>query len=160
MPETRLDRALFGAGLVAIALLALAIAHSWDRQHSVAAPPAPTTQARRVPTTPIQTRAAAETTASTPTTTDATSAAPISLTLTAARGSSWLQVRKGSPTGAILYAGLLTSGSAKSYRAPTLYVRFGQAGNIDASIDRHTRRLRVGTYTARFDSAGYTWVHS
>jgi hypothetical protein len=82
------------------------------------------------------------------------------LTLSASQGGSWIEVRERSPTGTIIYAGALTSGSVKSFRAATLYVRFGQAGNIEASVDGQTKRLKPGTYTARFDSAGYAYYHS
>jgi hypothetical protein len=180
MPKSRLERALFGFGLVAIAVLALVVALSWNRQYDVAltpttvttaagrAPAAPVAPATKVappatatsPTTETDTLPSAATTTPTKETITQTTSAPVTLTLTAARGDSWIEVRDGSDAGTILYAGVLTNGTAKAFQAAKLYVRFGEAGNIDASVGGQNQRLKPGTYTARFDATGYTFAHS
>jgi hypothetical protein len=123
-----------------------------------------TTQAVNLPRASVPTTTAPvppETTTGAPTTTvRAEAPTRVTLTVTAARGDSWIEVRSGSATGAVVYGGTLPSGSAKTFRAPELFVRFGQAGNIDATIDGKRRRLPGGTYTARFNTQGYTFVHS
>lgn len=180
MPDGRLERAIFGFGLIAIVALALVVALSWKRQYEVVrTPTTATTPAGRSPTAPAPATQVAPTlapatsttiettTPSSPPTTTPTNAtitqatAPITLILTAVRGASWIEVRDGSDAGTILYTGTLTTGTAKTFHAAaTLYVRFGTAGSINASVDGHARRLKPGTYTARFDSTGYAFAHS
>ena len=165
MPETRVERVLFALGLVASALLALVIVLDWDRAHTAPRPRASrtTTQALSDPRASVPTTTAPappETTTVASTTPRAKAPTRVTLTVTAARGESWIEVRSGSATAAVVYGGTLPSGSAKTFRARELFVRFGQAGNVDATIDGKRRRLPGGTYTARFNPQGYAFVHS
>jgi uncharacterized protein DUF4115 len=177
MPETRVERAVFVLGLVAIGALALLVVYYWHKSH-VAAAPTPTTttvalsaQQPRVKTAPASrsattapattTRPGTATTATTlaPTTT----AAPItpgratSLVLTASRDT-WLEVRSGSSTGTLLYSGILASGASKTFRGVAIWTRFGSGGNLAARVDGRPLSLPPGTYNALFDSSGFQQV--
>lgn len=55
--------------------------------------------------------------------------------VTAARGTSWLQVRRGSNVGVVLYEGLLQSGDVLEFDERTLFMRIGAASAIDITQD-------------------------
>jgi hypothetical protein len=142
MPETRLERAVLVLGLLAIAVLAVVIARTWhnttaaviarSRHNTTAAPSAIT--AAVVATTPASTEA-------------------VQLALTASRAT-WIEVRAGSTTGAVLYTGTLPSGTTKTFRGATIWVRFGAASNLHAKLNGRPLQLPDGTYDAVFDTAG------
>jgi hypothetical protein len=124
---------------------------------------APTQTATATPTTtaaaPATTTSPLAATTTAPTTAATTSAAATTeLVLTASRGDSWLEVRSGSSTGTILYTGTLTAGSTKTFQAASIWVRFGAASNLDASLNGSTLALPLGTYSALFDSGGFQKV--
>jgi RodZ C-terminal domain len=158
MPETRVERALFVLGLVAIAVLVLLIVHFRHHSHGVAGaaattrPGAATTAAATTTdsTTSVRTR----TTTTTHATVTTPAAALVSLGLTA-RADTWLEVRSGSATGPILYGGTLAAGSHEHFRAASLWARFGAAGNVSARLDGKALRLPSGTYSATFDGHGF-----
>ena len=148
MPETRLERALFLLGLVAMAALAFAIARSWHRSAILAAPAA-TARVQRTATAPHRVAG--------PTGSEAASIAPeraVSLALTASRAT-WVEVRSRSATGAILYTGTLESGATKRFRDSIIWVRFGAASNLGAQLNGQRLRLPAGTYDALFDTTGF-----
>jgi cytoskeletal protein RodZ len=61
------------------------------------------------------------------------------LTLQATRGDCWLAVRKGSPSGPVVYQGVLRAGqTARFGLRKTLWLRLGAPWNLDASIGRRS----------------------
>ena len=48
---------------------------------------------------------------------------------------SWVQVRRGSAHGPVLYEGVLTDGKRLQFRGPRLWTRFGAAGNLAILAD-------------------------
>lgn len=168
MPETRLEKVLFTLGLVAIAALAVVVGYWYDQRGS-AAGQSTTSRTAAVtgttrPTGATVTRSVSPTTApatpagtTTETTTTATTseAAVVTLSLTAVRGDSWMEVRSESATGTVLYVGTLTAGTTKTFQAPALWARFGVAGNVDARLDGQPLQLPAGTYSALFSLSGF-----
>jgi RodZ C-terminal domain len=164
VPETRLERGVFILGVLAIAALGFVVAHLWHNTHGTASDRRTATLVTLTRTSPA-TRRTASTTATTaagPTTdvqatTAATGPAATLLTTGAvslvlrARVGTWLEVRSGSSTGSVLFSGTLPAASAKTFRAATLWVRFGAAGNLAAQVDGKAVRLPSGTYDATFD---------
>lgn len=76
-------------------------------------------------------------------------AARVDLRIAAHGTGSWLEIRRGSATGAILYSATLTDGQALHFRAPKLWGRFGAASNL--TITANARPVRVqGTYEKLF----------
>ena len=68
----------------------------------------------------------------------------------AAHGSgSWLEIRRGSATGPILYSATLTDGQTLHFRAPKLWGRFGAASNLTITANAHPVRIQ-GTYEKLF----------
>ena len=62
---------------------------------------------------------------------------------------SWLEIRRGSATGPILYSATLTDGQTLHFRAPKLWGRFGAASNL--TIIANARPVRIqGTYEKLF----------
>jgi hypothetical protein len=171
MPETRIERGLFVLGLLAIAALGFLVVHLWHhRQAAVAAAQptsvsgsprtsrvASTTRATRPATTSRRTESTKPKTTRVAKTTPEPSAGTVALRVTA-RSSTWLEVRSNSATGTVLYAGTLTTGSSKAFRARALWARFGAAGNLSARLDGKTFPLPSGTYDAAFDRHGFRRV--
>jgi Domain of unknown function (DUF4115) len=158
MPETRVERAIFVFGLLAMAVLAFAIARSW---HHTTAAPAVTRAASQAAsvrgrTAPGSTQAAAATGAAAQATILASTEA-VDLGLTASRAT-WIEVRAGSATGTVLYTGTLSSGTTKTFHYTAIWVRFGAASNIEAQLNDQPLRLPAGTYDAVFDTGGYHHV--
>ena len=152
MPETRLERAISVLGVLAMVVLALVVARSWHHTAAASAPTVVTNgQARTAPKTAP---AAASATGTVHATTTASTAA-IKLALTASRGATWIEVRAGSATGAVLYTGTLPSGTTKTFHETTIWVRFGAASNLAATLNSQPLRLPAGTYDAVFDTTGF-----
>ena len=62
---------------------------------------------------------------------------------------SWLEIRRGSATGPILYSATLTDGQTLHFRGPKLWGRFGAASNL--TITANARPVRIqGTYEKLF----------
>ena len=172
MPETRVERGLFVLGVLAIAALGFLVAHLWHHTHGVAAAPG-TTSLSTLPATSSGTGSAATktgvttTTRSTrsPTSTEATTAATGPTTAAPATGAvllrltakveTWIEVRSGSATGAVLYTGMLPAGSSKAFRSRSVWARFGSGGNLSARLDGKAIHLPSGTYDALFDGHGF-----
>jgi hypothetical protein len=62
---------------------------------------------------------------------------------------SWLEIRRGSATGRILYSATLTDGQTLHFRAPKLWGRFGAASNLTITANAHPVRIQ-GTYEKLF----------
>ena len=82
----------------------------------------------------------------------------VSLQLTAARAESWVEIRSGSAQGKVLFVGIMDDGSVQSFRAPSLYARFGQAGSLDARMNGAALRLPPGTYSTLITPRGLKGV--
>jgi hypothetical protein len=73
----------------------------------------------------------------------------VDLRIAAHGGGSWLEVRRGSATGAVLYSATLTDGQSLHFHAPRLWGRFGAASNL--TITANSRPLHLqGTYEKLF----------
>lgn len=59
----------------------------------------------------------------------------VRLVISANRGDCWLQVRRGSSTGKLLYDGFLYQGAREDFRGSRLWVRFGNAGNVNVTLN-------------------------
>jgi hypothetical protein len=59
----------------------------------------------------------------------------VRLRITATGGSSWLEIRRGSKLGPVLYAGELTDGSVRQFRGGRIWARFAAAGNLTITVD-------------------------
>lgn len=169
MPETRIEKALFALGVLAIAALGFLVARLWHHTHSVAtasttslSPPAPTTsETRQAKTTPATTetrptkRARTTTPANTgPLTSTTSTVGPLALLLTA-KTDTWLEIRDSTSTGPLLYNGTLAAGSTKHFHGRTFWARFGAAGNVLVRLGGKVIRMPSGTYDATFDGHGF-----
>jgi hypothetical protein len=67
------------------------------------------------------------------------------LKLLATRGRCWVEVRKVSSSGAVLFTGILETGKTKKFHGKTLWVRLGAPETIDAFVDDRLRDLPGGT---------------
>jgi cytoskeleton protein RodZ len=57
------------------------------------------------------------------------------LVLTAARGECWVEVRRGGPTGELVFSGTIFEGDSERFAARRLWVNFGAAQNLDAKLN-------------------------
>jgi len=75
----------------------------------------------------------------------------VEVTIAAVRdGGSWVELRRGSPTGKVLFAGSLTPGGRKlHFSAPRLWARFGAAANLAITVDGKPLALQ-GTFDKVF----------
>lgn len=80
--------------------------------------------------------------------------APTRLLLTASKGDSWLEVRRGSAQGKVVYTGTLTQGGKVDAKAKRLWVRIGAASNLTARLNGKPLSLGLGTYDALVSPAG------
>jgi hypothetical protein len=175
MPETRVERAVFVFGLVAIGALAVLVVY-YRHSHRVSAPASRTSStpalsakqpyvktassARAATTAPTVTSlpgTVSTTTAVAPTTSRIAPRGKTSVVLTASRDT-WLEVRSGSSTGTLLYSGILVSGASKAFHAAAVWTRFGSGGNLEARVDGRRLSLPRGTYDALFSANGFQQV--
>jgi hypothetical protein len=68
-----------------------------------------------------------------------------SLTISANRGDCWVEVRAGSPSGALLYAGTLVSGKTLRFNREKLWLRLGAASNVDVVVNGRPSIVPPGT---------------
>jgi len=74
---------------------------------------------------------------------------PADLRIAAHGNGSWLEIRRGSAIGPVLYSATLTDGQALHFRAPKLWGRFGAASNLTITANAHPVRIQ-GTYEKLF----------
>ena len=67
----------------------------------------------------------------------------------AQRNGSWLEVRRGSSSGTVLYSGVLVPGTQLHFRAPRVWARLGAAGNLSIVANGRPVSLQ-GTYDKVF----------
>lgn len=168
MPDTRVERIIFGIGALAIAaLVALIVLQTTDlfetRDRPAAARPvttaAATTGAASQALPPATTTP--ETTTAPQTTTGETTAPPeppriasgVRLRLSATVDT-WVEIRSDSADGDVLYSGILPQGSAKRFRSTRLWASFGAASNLTARLNGKPLHLPPGTYSALVGARG------
>jgi cytoskeleton protein RodZ len=71
--------------------------------------------------------------------------ARVNAVLSASRGDSWVEARRGSAEGASLYEGLLRLGDSARLSAPRIWLRLGAASNIDIRVNGKPAPKLVGT---------------
>lgn len=152
MPDTRVERIIFGIGALAIAaLVALIVLQTTDRFE---------TRDTRAAARPVTT-AAATTGAASQAPPPATTTPPeppriasgVRLTLSATIDA-WVEIRSGSADGDVLYSGILPQGSAKRFRSTRLWASFGAASNLTARLNGKPLHLPPGTYSALVGARG------
>lgn len=80
-----------------------------------------------------------------PRTTRPKTPASTSLTISATRGDCWVEVRAGSSTGELLYAGTLATGKALRFNREKLWLRLGAASNVDITVNGRPSSVPPGT---------------
>jgi hypothetical protein len=68
-----------------------------------------------------------------------------SLTVRAARGGSWMEVREGSSAGRLLFSGTLELGSAKQFEARRLQLALAEPDNVVVRLNGNRVQLPAGT---------------
>jgi hypothetical protein len=142
VPATRLERLVVLSGLLGAAVLGFFAVLAWqDYRESQ-----PSTQRGSAPSTPAETGETAGVVAGTtveraPRT---ASSQPVSLELVAARGDSWLEVYVGSANGDTLFLDTLAEGDRERFREKRLWLRFGAAQNVDATLNGEPVELPDG----------------
>lgn len=63
-----------------------------------------------------------------------TAVSPTTLRLTGIGDGSWVEARRGSRSGEVLYAGVLAAGRSASFREPALFLRLGAPSNLRAEL--------------------------
>ena len=147
MPDTGIERIVFGVGVVTIVALALALAlvpacRNHERAESA---PAATPAAAKAGFGAGKTAARAAT---------APTATPVKLRITASSGDCWVEVRERSSTGRLLYEGTLVQGKSFSLIVKRLWVRFGAAGSVDVALDGKPVAVPEGTVDVLVTPAG------
>jgi hypothetical protein len=68
------------------------------------------------------------------------------VTITAARGNSWVSARRGSALGTLIYEAVLPRGQTARFSSRLLWFRFGAAANVDIQVNgKPVARLPAGT---------------
>jgi hypothetical protein len=155
MPETRIERLIFGVGALAIAaLVALIVLEKTDRfatRQTHAATPLATTP---VTTATAETTTAPETMAESTTAPEPQSSATgITLRLRAI-ADAWVEIRAGEADGDVLYSGILAQGNTKRFRGKQVWASFGAASNLTARLNGDPLQLPPGTYSALINTSG------
>jgi Domain of unknown function (DUF4115) len=155
MPETRIERLIFGIGALAIAaLVALIVLEMTDRFGT-----RQTKAATRRAATPAATTTAEITTAS-EAMADTTAApepqhTPSGITLRLrANADTWVEIRVGSADGDVVYSGILPQGNTKRFRSKQVWASFGAAANLTARLNGKPLQLPTGTYSALVSTSG------
>ena len=155
MPETRVERIIFGVGALAIAaLVALIVLEKTDRfatRETQATTRLATTTAA---TTTVESTTASETMAETTATPEPPrTGSGITLRLKAI-ADTWVEIRAGSAYGDVLYSGILPQGNAKRFRSARVWASFGAASNLSARLNGNPLQLPPGTYSALVSTRG------
>lgn len=145
MPETRGEWFFFLVGVVAIGALAgfIVVKHR-DATHQLGP-----SVARRSIDTPAS-QASAPGSGATP-----ASGARVRLGLRATTDT-WLSVHLGSAAGKTLYEGTLGAGQRRTFTGSQIWVRFGAAADLSATLNGHELPLPGGTYSAQITRSGLT----
>ena len=123
----RIIRPAWVGALVAVGLVVgvAAWGASSHNTKTLAPPEVPTASASTPPAQPQVTTTTVQT--------QVPPAKPAALVIRATRGDCWLQIRRGGPTGNVVYEGTLRVGTTVRFTTQSLWVRFGAPGNVDAT---------------------------
>jgi hypothetical protein len=88
-----------------------------------------------------------------PSVTPAAPASTVKLGLTAVRSDSWVEVRRGSREGPIVFSGVISQGNEIELSAPRLWVRFGAASHLNITANGRPVSLQ-GTVETVFTPKG------
>lgn len=150
MPQTKLERLLASAGMLAIAALIGVIVPAWLQYRDAIA------ASKGLSTRPEAgaTLTTSNVTATTGVTTTGANGAPLAtspqpgrpmrLAITAARGDCWLEVHSLSATGKLLYVGVLNEGKTVAVSGRKLWIRFGAGENVDLTLDGKIEQVPAG----------------
>jgi cytoskeletal protein RodZ len=179
VPETRAEWIVFFAGVALIVVLVASIllagrstttptatgARSASFQATTVVPtttgtrpPSPGTTTTSLALPAVTTTETATTTSAEATTTLLTTA-PVTLRLEARRDT-WLSVRRDARAGPVLYEGTLAAGNSETFTGATLWVRFGAASNVAATLNGHALSLPSGTYSVPVTTSGLGHRHA
>src|SRR5206468_4341174 len=76
--------------------------------------------------------------------------APLNIVIVGVRGNgSWLEARRGSKTGKVLFSGVVAQGQRVHLRGRRVWAKFGAAGNVAITVDGRPVTL-LGTYDKTF----------
>lgn len=145
MPDAFRTAAYVGLGAAALGLVALNVL-AWSGRLIDESPR--TSAPRKEPnpaSEPIPPPAPEPQPVTRPQRTRAIAPAAISLTISATRGDCWVEVRAGSATGALLYAGTLASGESIRFNRKKLWLRLGAAANVDVLVNGRPSTVPSGT---------------
>ena len=138
MPSSRPERILSFAGALLTAALAALVVLAWDDYRAAEPPSFEGVPAERLSAAveTVSDRAPAQ-----PRTTTVTEprpsppAAVARLTVIAARGPCWLDVRRGGPTGDGVFAGILARGERRTFLGKVVWVTLGAGENVDMRLN-------------------------
>jgi hypothetical protein len=155
MPETRIERFIFGIGALAItALVALIVLEMTGRFATRQTHAATRRAASPTATTAADTKTTSETTAET-TAAPEPPKPPSGITLRLkANADTWVEIRAGSADGDVLYSGILLQGDARRFRSTRVWASFGAASNLTARLNGNPLQLPPGTYSALVSGRG------
>ncbi len=149
MPESRTERIAFAVGLAAILGLAIALIPAFSRYNSSPAKAAQVAggasgssqqTAYRPPAKPKPARPVVPATPAHPSKPAAAAKKPpasvrTKVTLAAARGDCWLEVRSNTSNGKTLYVGTLPKGKSVNVSAKVVWIRLGAPQNVDVKVN-------------------------
>ncbi len=155
MPETRVERIIFGVGALAVAaLVALIVLEMTDRFATRQTQAATRQAATPAATTTVESTTASETMAET-TATPEPPRTPSGITLRLkAIADTWVEIRAGSADGDVLYSGILPQGNAKRFTSTQVWASFGAASNLTARLNGKPLQLPTGTYSVLVGTRG------
>ena len=114
-------------------------------ERGLAAPKAPSAAAAPAVVDPVTAPAGVDKSAGVEADRASVAAPPPVLQLTAALGESWIQVLEGSPSGEVLYEGVLGAGQSESFPGKRFVLRLGAPANLEAEFGNEPLELPTGT---------------
>jgi hypothetical protein len=128
----RLVTAISLAGLLTAGAL-LYVILTRDTRHTAAPPPKQQIAAAVV--VPVATKPAAKQPATPDKAVHTTAAKPLTNVAVLATKDSWLELRRGTATGPVLYSGVLPAGHDLNVKARRVWARFGAAANLQVTVN-------------------------
>jgi hypothetical protein len=145
---------VFALGLLAVGVLCALIVVGRRPSDSSAQRRRPTPVETKSDTTTKTTTAAAPTVGTSTSATTSTASAGTNQLRFIARDDTWVSVRRGSSSGAVLFEGTMLANETKTFTGEAFRVRFGAAANVIARLNGQPLSLPGGTYSATITQAG------